>query len=152
MGICELDEKLQKATQDAYLWVFDRTGIYVATIGVAIQVAIPFIKAIGDRKLDYVSLFVMGWLCLGLFQSYYMQHGNKFEVFNASARAWQDHTVRIVANWFWVVMCILSALTRDWHLSATAFLQFFYFGYVLTWQIRKREPPEKLVFAPQASS
>jgi hypothetical protein len=146
-----IDKKLLETTQAAYLWVFDRTGVYVATVGFAIQVSIPFIHTYAKGELDYLSLFVMVFLSLGLSWRYAMQHAEKYEIFNAMSRQMSDTNWRPLMLGVWLALVIANLLTMTLWYALTAFMQLFYFCYVCSWQIRKREPPEKLVFAPQAS-
>lgn len=147
----KIDEKLLETTQNAYLWIFDRTGIYVATVGFAIQIAIPFIQSYAKGSLDYVSLALMVFLAVGLSLRYAMQHAEKYEIFNAVARHARYMTWRPLVLWMWIALVTVNLLTMAWWYALTAAMQLFFFCYVCTWQIRKREPPEKLAFAPQAS-
>lgn len=147
----KIDEKFLETTQSAYLWVFDRTGVYVATIGFAIQVTIPFLQSYSKGSLDYAGLFVMVFLAVGLGWRYHAQHANQFEIFNALSREMQVTRWRPFMLWMWIALVMANLLTMTWAYAFTSALQLFYFCYVCAWQIRKREPPEKLVFAPQAS-
>lgn len=157
MPLHTIDQKLLAKSQDAYLWLFDRTGIYVATIGVTIQVSVPFLNAISTGKLDYFQLAVMAFLCVGQFLRYQLQHNEKFEAFNAMSRILVTHWARKLSNVFWLTNFTAFVIVTwfnhtAWHIMVVSLLQFFFFGYVSCWQIRKREPPAKLVFASQAST
>jgi hypothetical protein len=147
----KIDQKLLETTQAAYLWVFDRTGVYVATIGFTIQVSIPFIQSHAKGSLDYMALLLMVFLSVGLGFRYSLQHAGKYEVFNAMARQLDEHRWRPLMLGMWLGLILANLITMSGWYAFTAFLQLFYFCYVCCWQIRKREPPEKLVFAPQAS-
>lgn len=146
------DDKLIKASQDAYLWLYDNTGIYVGTVGMICAV-------IGDAALvlhrgnvttfTIISVALAGFIC---FLRYWLQNSEKYEIFNAVSRAWAESLARMVLNYSWLFFALMDLLNHRWLPAMSAILNLFFFGYVLCWQIRKREPPEKLVFAPQGSN
>lgn len=147
-----IDVQIQKATQDAYLWLFDRTGIYVSTIGMATQVSVAFLQSWNDGKINYMAVFVAAFLSINLFARYHLQHSGSYETYNAVARHWYEFKLRHVACVSWLAFAMITALLRDWGYCFASLLQLVYFGYMMTWQIRKREPPEKMVFAPHGAS
>lgn len=146
------DAKVFAKSQAAYLWLYDRTGIYVGTIGMTTIVAADALTVLHHGKLGpivFVNLTIIGFLC-GF--RYHIQNSEKYEVFNAIARHWHEARWRPVLGFIWIALMFDDLIHQRWLLVAACILNFCFFGYVLCWQIRKREPPEKLVFAPQGSN
>jgi hypothetical protein len=130
------DTFLIEITQEAYLWLWDWTGVYVATL--------MFAAYVGERFcwgrlgwFDFVLIAFTGtWLGLR-----YLAQSKDLRSLNAAQRAWRDFTIRPFFSAF-----VLGALAGDafqlsaWHVASDAmFLTWNYLGCV---QVREREPKE----------
>ncbi len=147
-----MDEKMIKLVQDAYLWVFDRTGIYIATVSMIMTVLAYSLITLERDKVDFITLFGLAIIGLHCMFKYKLQHAGSYEAYNANARLWQQSRLRFYLLCFWIGI-ILSDVFRGSILGfASSVLITVLFHYVWVCQIRKREPPEKLALVPQGAS
>lgn len=86
--LIKIDDFIWNSLQDGYLWLFDRTGIYVATIAVipySLSIWILFIELPPTwvKYLIIITGAVVGFLNLGT--RYYLQDNGLIIPYNASA-------------------------------------------------------------------
>lgn len=114
--IAEIDEKIIDRLQEAYLWLFDRTGVYVATTS---MVLIIMWFVVGNlRSPDYMWLTLLGLVaCIicGLAQisRYRLQDRAQYEKFNAIALLSRQDDIRISFQSILAVFAALDALNLD---------------------------------------
>lgn len=105
------EAKLQDAVNDAYLWVWDRTGISVSMLVLPLWVAeVPLVaKSVGAGQWAVLGV-------LGLVSGYrhMAQMSAKFELCNEIANSWRCFTI---CRWIPYLFTILPLLFRhitDW--------------------------------------
>ena len=78
------DQFLLSKVQDGYLWLLDRTGVYVATLMFASFCVAPGISIIQQKfiLLSGICIAIIGLICLF---PYHLQDKGKNDAFNASA-------------------------------------------------------------------
>lgn len=133
--IVELDAKLIDLAQDGYLWMFDRTGIYLGTCQALLLLAAqPFLP-----KQDAFSIGFAAIIMLSLAWRYHLQQRAMYAVANAIARSFRD------TPWRWpfiVFMLTVAALPPyDWH-AVAAILELLNLTYLSCVQIRERQPKD----------
>lgn len=93
--LLRFDEMAIDLAQDAYLWLFDRTGIYAATMMfsgiVAEHLCWPAMGHLG-RALDLVMLAVLGLWCAGRYVA--QQYDRR--LYNALVEAWRAPMLRVI--------------------------------------------------------
>lgn len=152
-----MDRKLIEWTQTAYLWVLDRTGVYLGTVASALYVAglLPWYAIRGRPPGVIDAVFLV--LILALFQrTWRQQHDRRRHAeLNAEALAYRESTVRLVLIWSFPAMLALDAVSV-YHKGALAMLgsvlqtavSIFVFVYVDACCVRDREPPERRFTTP----
>lgn len=132
----KFDAKLIDIVQNAYLWVWDRTGIYVSTL--------LFILYVGDHffwaALKWFDFIFLAWA--GLWCSYlYVVQSKDLRRLNDDLRQWRDFAVRpyLMILSFSIVMVDVLSLNA-WHLASD--ICWLGWGYLACIQVRDREPKE----------
>lgn len=144
------DEAALRAVQDAYLWLLDRTGVYVATV-----TSISYLTgkmtwiATRNRPLDWVDVIFISLILLFIQTGWSKQHSGKLDEYNAQARVWRETWMRDSFFLLCPFSTMMTLVTWNGLASACSILDdasvLLVFGYLFTVQLRKREPPEKLV-------
>lgn len=140
-----IDDKIIAWTQTVYLWLWDRTGIYVATL---LFIGIVFSTFLYDRKMGIFDFILVTASAIWCGMRYAVQ-GKDLRLLNTLQRSWAEWTVRryllCLIN---IPILFLSLLELNpWHVSSNLLsLAWLYLACV---QVRDREPPEKLSFAKQ---
>lgn len=139
--VIRLDRAIIDRVQDAYLWFYDRTGVYVATVELGLFLVSVLINH--DSMVAVVVMFLIMALCL--LPMYRWQDMNQIERFNAASRQFRDSRFRK----FLLVLLVVASFPIDMcTLSNTVCLLWSFVNCV---QIRKREPPERHVMAMQGA-
>lgn len=135
--LAEIDAKLIDLTQDAYLWLFDRTGVYVATLSMILCMGANSSNLTAPGTLVSIALF--GGSQIG---PYVLQHKKLFTSFNATARYWRSSAFRIAG-------CVFIAGLAGGHLfngklsmALSDVVCLFVMAFCFSVQIREREPKE----------
>lgn len=147
--INQIDQKLIEYVQAVYLWLFDRTGVYVASIAFAFIALLTAGWLYRDYFPAWFTLLIFVIISLALSQPYQLQDKGLFDAFNMISREYQKSFFRrfavLITGVFFVQSIVFFLVT----------LKTKYLGYVCTdflllcWlylscvQIRKRNPPEK---------
>jgi hypothetical protein len=138
-----IDDALIRFAQDAYLWLWDRTGVYVGTV-----VFLAYSVGVATLRGAIMSsiLFVISAITLALPR--YFAQGKSLGLLNAMQRAWAASRLRMVAT---VFLCLLTLVSLD-HLSEAIGLVSIISSWVFACvQVRDRKPPENLHLAAQAA-
>ncbi len=146
-----IDEEIHKSTQAVYLWLFDRTGVYVATVSMTMTVTAYSLLTLARGEFDFITMVGIALIGIQCMLHYKLQHAKHYEAFNARARAWYESRLRFYLLCFWLAVILGDVLQGSPLNFFSSVLMTFMFNYVWTCQIRKREPPERLVFASQGT-
>lgn len=150
--IKQWDEFILKRTQDSYLWLFDRTGVYAGTVAVTAFLAGEMFDNLDDKAFTGLTMFNIGLNGANCIFRCVLQNSEKYEIYNAIARSWSSSVMRIVICVSFLAIAIVETASGQYFSAISCMLNILFFNYALSWQIRKREPPEKIVFAPQSQS
>lgn len=131
--------------QDAYLWLLDRTGVYVGTLMFATYVYVAA-GAIFAREESFwlwmVLLAMTGWVA-GI--RYLWQDRAQHERYNMMAMFMEQWRWRHTFNIFIGMVLIFEIITLN-PLAASQEIAFLVYGYLLLIKIRERE--KKPFFKP----
>ncbi len=132
----KIDSKICDWFQNSYLWVFDRTGIRVATLGMISWLIALFFDYFRRGDIGWFEIILTGWVGLYFYWRYAEQANEQFEAFNAVARFCREWTPRV---YLMVFILLIETLLFD---VASLFKGFFMISmnYIITIQIRKRDP------------
>lgn len=139
--IVEWDAWLMAQSQRAYLWLLDRTGVYVATVGMLIYALGVSVFMFGQGKVSVVLTVILGLYGVILGFRYWQQDTQKNGEFNEISRNWSEAVVRRIL--MTMTLVIGAASFQNLFTMFSYICDFVFFGYVLTIQIRERTPPEK---------
>lgn len=141
-----LDSAIIELVQEAYLWLWDRTGVYVATL-IFTAYAIDQLASTHMRLFNFLTLGIMG-ACCGV---RYVAQGKNLRHFNDMQRQWRHFFARgpvMVAIALFILQEV--ALLDGWQaLGDVAFMSWCYLACV---QVRDREPKNFLSFRKPASA
>ena len=137
----KFDRRIIEMMQEAYLWLWDRSGVYVGTLIFMIQISHVLIS----KKPP--SLISIGAMSIWAIQYYYVQ-GSSLRQFNEVTRTWTSFSFRKFMALSWAVFIVSDIAILDVRefLSDILLIVTMYIACV---QVRDREPPEKLEFARQ---
>lgn len=131
-----IEDAIINHVQEAYLWLWDRTGVYVGTL--------MFAAYVGDHvcwnPLTWVDFAFIGFA--GLWAGIrYVAQSQDLRWFNASQRAWKDFSPRPFFSVLVAAFLLADILQLNaWHLASdTMTMLWNYIGCV---QVRDREPKE----------
>lgn len=145
------EAKLQDAVNDAYLWVWDRTGVTVSMIAFPLIAAeYPVCKSMIERTPLVVALVILGaWGVLAAFRHMAQMSGN-FDYCNGVATYWRPWFIR------WLMIYPLQIIFLLQHYAAwQGWLDtILVVAWVNVWGclVRERKPVEKRVLIPSLSS
>ena len=150
------DTWLISKIQDAYLWLLDRTGIYVATLAFSIYAVICTLE-IMDGGTAWIWGAILIFVGLGVVPRYLMQDKGQNERFNALSMALAEWHWRHQLNITIALLGVSSAITlHPW--NGLADIGFVLYGYLSLVMIRDRDkkpffkPVEKQEMALQHGS
>ena len=104
----KLDERVISLVQESYLWLLDRTGVYVATVAFALYVA-----SVGGQVITgsaWLTIFLIGITGLFLIHKYLLQDKGKNDLFNAIALQMANMRVRHAFNVLFIMILIPTDL------------------------------------------
>jgi hypothetical protein len=130
-------------SQRAYLWLYDWTGVYVATIDLLLTTVFTMFMG-----MSWIMFFVFGARGIFAWIRYCDQSNGRLEKFNAQSRHWQDNHIRWFSNSVIFGFLLWDILTVQL-LSLGADVTFMFISYLATVQIRDREPKEFWKMSPQ---
>jgi hypothetical protein len=125
-------------SQRAYLWLYDWTGIYVATLDLMLTAVFVVVNVSYNNMGIVVSLILLVLRGIFMWAKYWQQDTGNLDRFNAEARQWQNSNVRWLSNGSFFGFVVFDALSRN--VIVIGDLAFFVLSYLLTVQIREREP------------
>lgn len=134
--ILVVDKYLIESMQAAYLWLWDRTGVYVASVLFALIVGHHV--CYGPLKpLDFALLAIAGTWAGYL----YVAQAKDLRQLNSIQRGWRDSPLRLCSVALSAFMLADAAFTIDaWHCAGSIlWLAFNYFACVL---VRDRKPKD----------
>lgn len=141
--LAEIDAKMIDLTQDAYLWLYDRCGIYIATVSVVLLLAGEAISYRGP-----IGLVLTGFICLSISPRYLLQMMGLKDAINAMARS--DRTAKWRYIYIVLMLILILAPGKSWGSFALgAACDLAALAYVNVVQLRDREPKD---FLPQQAS
>ena len=150
------DAWLISKIQDAYLWLLDRTGVYVATLGFGIYVVIGLAEVM-DGSMPWLWFVLIALVGLSVVPRYLMQDKGQNERFNALSMAMTEWRWRHLISILIFDMAVVSAITlHPWGILAN--IGFVLYGYLSLIMIRDRDkkpffkPVEKQELALQHGS
>jgi hypothetical protein len=146
--IMVLDAYVIRKLQDLYLWIYDWTGIYVATIGtIAVILGNLTQGMFGLSGLSWWNLTWIGFNTLVMIPYYLDQDHENYILFNARAMILQCSKLRIIISYFFVVMFISDILlwimvpTYSFSHMVNTFCLWVYIN-ITSVCIREREPKD----------
>jgi hypothetical protein len=133
-----IDQWVINRIQTSYLWLYDWTGVYVASVAV-----ISFLlgKAIAGFRVDSISLCLTIWNIVVLIPMYLLQDKGNYKRYNRCALIVQGLTVRLVFTWSIIFIGIIEICMLDFRQACNSFALVFYM-YSTCICIREREPKE----------
>lgn len=140
----KIDEAAMRWTQDAYLWLLDRTGVYASTVFMVIFLMgyATFFWHHGWRP-DYVGLAIIGVTGVAQGVLYLQQDKKQYEAFNARSRHWRTTEWRTGLLFVCVFFMVVDVMTSKPLMAISFLCDIVCYGYVMCVQIRDREPPPK---------
>lgn len=131
-----VDDRLVAAIQESYLWVWDRTGVYVGSL--------MFAAYCGDHVF-YGPLKLFNFFFLGVAGVWcahrYLVQSKDLRWLNDLQRCWRDFALRRFLMIFSAVVLASDIIQANaWHFASN--LMFLIFNYLGCVQIREREPKE----------
>lgn len=134
----KIDNKIIETLQALYLWIFDWTGIYVAT---AATICVIFARAIIGFSTDIGSLLILAFNIVVLIPAYNMQDKKLYTVYNAQALMLRGFSMRWIVTVFISLLLVQEIIVGDvWQaLNSLALLVYVYLTVIC---IRDREPKE----------
>lgn len=133
-----MDRYIITKLQDAYLWVYDWTGVYVASLAVGFFL---FGKVISGFTLDPVSLLLTIFNIVILIPAYIEQDKNQILMYNARALSYQTMMPRKLLTAF-VAGLTAGEIVFHEYADAVYGVCIILYVYLLTVCIREREPKE----------
>lgn len=146
--IAKIDDAIIGYLNTAYLWIWDRTGITVAMIAFPTWSVLTFLAY--DRDLSVAAYCLFALVGLAFARNHYIQANGHLEVFNMLAQMWRVGFLRRGVSVLILVSFVLRLIILQ-DLDNVGLLMVVWMQFLCV-KIRKREPPEKLVFAPQGAS
>lgn len=152
-----LDAYLIDKAQSAYLWVFDWTGVYVATLAF-LSIATPMVLGMMRRIQDgsYSSPAFAGFLLVlnGLFlmRPYLLQERGEHDIYNMIALFARHHWLPTSLRWFLICLGISGMMhftLRGQYVRAVAEIGWVTYVLLVCVMIREREPREFWKPAPR---
>jgi hypothetical protein len=136
--IAEIDSRVISMVQDVYLWLWDRTGVYVGTLIFAFAV----LDKVCLARLDFFDFVLVGMM--GIWTAgRYLAQANDLRLLNKLARDFSEIWLRIPAIVLIAGVFIYDVLQMNaWRVASHIF--FFCWVYLACIQVRDREPKDFL--------
>lgn len=132
----KFDAFIIRKIQETYLWIYDWTGVYAATVG-TIAIITGSI-GIGIRPMQ---LFFMCINILILIPYYLDQDKANYTKYNIRAMQLQESWLRIGFSNFFIVLMIIELIELDFWMAVNSFTLMLYVNMTAVC-IREREPKE----------
>lgn len=131
-----IDNRLIEITQEVYLWLWDRTGVYVATL--------MFAAYVGDH-VCWGPLHVGNFIFLALAGAWasrvYFVQSKDLRRLNDLQRGWRDFVMRPYLTMFGFAMIVEQVLYLDvWRFASNVLMMVW--TYLNCVQVREREPKD----------
>lgn len=102
-------------TQDAYLWLLDRTGIYLGTVCMIDYIASAGCLAMRDGYMSWIWIVFLGIFGITCAFRYWWQEKGMNDAINAGAMAFEASHFRTFGNIFFLTQIVLDvALFTRW--------------------------------------
>lgn len=145
-----IDEWMITRGQAAYLWLYDWTGVYVATIAAIVMVLSNCSGAIFRlRPVGTIDLLLCGINLIVLLPYYKDQDRARYTAYNARAMFFQDNLFRRIISQFFFITLFLEPLRFIWDPETWSILQLMFseccilmYFVLMCVCIREREPKE----------
>jgi len=139
----KVDRKVIELFTEAYLWVLDWTGVYVATVGMFFVAMDVGLTVVDRGRVWWTDAFYFVVMSLTWFApSWRRQHARMLSTINAGVLTWRESPVRTVLVISGLVLLLDSALRmRSVALTASNVMMLSWF-YVTCVTVRDREPRE----------
>ena len=139
----KLDDKVINLLQEAYLWLLDRTGVYLASVQVAL-----FAYAVGIALLQDVNFFLkllVGALAaanlLFVYIRYIMQDKGQTKIINMSAMSLRDWSFRHAFTFFFLFYIPPEIMIGNYvGFSQTIALLLYNYTFLLMIRDRDKKP------------
>lgn len=135
----KIDDLLIDATQRAYLWLYDWTGVYVGTVTFVMCVTIVILYEVRGRPVIWVDFLFLGingiWSCV----AYLWQSTDRVDEFNSSADMRRTSIGRVVLNGSITVFLTMAIVDMNLLAVVSEFV-WVALSYMIVVKIRKREP------------
>jgi hypothetical protein len=141
----QMDTFLLNRTQLAYDWLFDRTGVYNATLRMGFLLGMISPDLIRGRDVG-ISMFFIGFWGIINGIVYWWQDTKRYTEYNNAALNWEINVTRRIGVpivLLWVVTMDIFVRRLYWDIPSD-FCMIIY-SYIATCTIRDRNPPEKEV-------
>lgn len=139
------DGWLLTKAQDAYLWLLDRTGIYVGTImmacfSIVTVYNVATASAFSTKIILVTLLFFVSLVCIWM---YYLQDKGQNEIFNSIALSWEGSTIRHGIFGYQIGGLIADLCVRDY---GQAFITLFLVAIIFVQAVKIRDRDKKPFF------
>lgn len=131
------DAYLIERINTAYLWLLDRTGVYVATLAFITYTAMVALLLANGRSI-WFWLPVLAFVGLSMGHKYLMQDKGQNDIFNLGAMQWESWRWRHYFNISIVIFIIVEIIALT-PIEAIIDIGFVTYGYLLTIKIRDRD-------------
>jgi hypothetical protein len=137
----KLDEYLLALCQETYLWVFDRTGIYVATVMFMLYAVVAALQLLLNQGSPWVWLPLIVFVGLSASTQYRLQDKGPVP-FNAMSLAVRSLPLRFYVNFFMLSLLLAQAFSLVIRFDLAGFISqvlFVLYGYFQVVLIRDRD-------------
>lgn len=136
-----IDQKIIETTQEAYLWAYDRLGVYLATVSFAVIAASVMCSTMsfGTRIFDFLFL---GYAGLTSAARHYQQGAGRITEINVGQLECRNsRVIRPLYMALFVSVTIVASIKLDGWMVASALLSLLWM-YLFCVLIRDREPKD----------
>lgn len=106
----KLDRYLIDGSQNSYLWLLDRTGVYLATILMVAHIGSFACLTLRDGKLSWLWMGFVLILGLGDMIRYWWQEKEQYDAINAGAMEFEAWKWRHFGNGWFIAMLLLDLI------------------------------------------
>lgn len=147
------DELITRMMQEIYLWIFDRTGVYIGSLMV-VHAALITALALPMHEGNFWKIFCAGFLLICLMIAgtvWHLQMISSNSLFNAVALSYRDNMLRPCLLVFFCVVGVADAISGKFYDAAWDALLCLN-NYYQCIMIRDREPKGWLPSSMKAST
>lgn len=144
----KMDGWIISALQDTYLWLLDRTGVYVATVSFATYTVVAGLNIAQGAFPTWAWIVLLAFVGLSSGHKYLMQDKGKNESLNFSAMRMEEWRWRHSINIALFCFLIIALLALD-VVEIIEQLGFLLFGYCFLIKVRDRDKKPLFKKAPQ---